>query len=74
MAFDYSKLKGKIIECCGNYGKFAERIGLSSAVLSLRLSNKICFSQKEIATICKELGIKPKEIPLYFFEKEVKKV
>lgn len=73
MAFNYSKLKGKIIECWGSYSKFAERIGLSSATLSLRLNNKICFSQEEIIAICKELGIKDKEISLYFFEKEVKK-
>lgn len=74
MAFNYSKLNGRIVEMCGSKTEFAKRIGLSDAVLSLRLNNKMCFSQKEIAQICVVLKIKSKEIPLYFFDKEVKDV
>ncbi len=67
MAFDYSKLKGKIREIFNTQNAFAEAMGMSTTSLSAKLNNKIVFSQKEIENAVKLLKIKKEEIPAYFF-------
>lgn len=49
MAWDYSKLKGKIKEVYATQANFAKAIGISRVSLSLRLNNNLEFSQNEIA-------------------------
>ena len=71
MAFNYSKLRGRIIEKFGTQGCFSKRLGVSERTLSLKLNNRIFFSQDEIAKISDLLGINSDEIQDYFFEKEV---
>ena len=48
MAYDYSKLNGRIVEKCGTRANFAEMMGLSERTISLKLNNKISFKQPEI--------------------------
>ena len=67
MAWDYSKLKGKIKEVCGTQDNFAEKIGIGRVSLSQRLNNLLEFSQDEIFKSCDVLGIEKAEIPAYFF-------
>jgi hypothetical protein len=67
MAFDYSKLRGKIYERFGNQKAFAKAMGMTSATLSKKLSNKIDWRRTEITTACGLLGIPIEEVPLYFF-------
>ena len=67
MAFDYSKLKGKIREVFNTQSAFAEAMGMSTTSLSAKLNNKIVFSQNEIENAVKLLKIKKEEIPAYFF-------
>lgn len=71
MSFNYNKLRGKIIEKFGTQRKFATAMGVSERTLSLKLNNKIFFSQDEITTISELLKIESNEIQVYFFEKEV---
>lgn len=71
MAFDYSKLRGRIIEKFGTQGCFAKKLGVSERTLSLKLNNKIFFSQDEITKISELLNISKDKIQVYFFEKEV---
>lgn len=71
MAFNYNKLRGKIIEKFGTQGRFAKAMGVSERTLSLKLNNRIFFSQDEITIISELLKIKSSEIQVYFFEKEV---
>lgn len=71
MAFNYDKLRGKIIEKFGTQGRFAKAIGVSERTLSLKLNNKIFFSQDEIAKISEVLGITFDKIQEYFFSKKV---
>ncbi len=71
MAYNYSKLNGKIVEVCGNRGEFAKRMGLSENSISCKLNNKVCFKQSEIEKAITILGIPETEIQFYFFAKEV---
>lgn len=71
MAWDYSKLKGKIKEKCDTQENFAEKIGIGRVSLSQRLNNILEFSQDEIFRSCDVLGIDKAEIPVYFFTLKV---
>lgn len=67
MAFDYSKLKGKIKEVYNTQDKFALALGIGRVSLSQRLNNYLDFSQAEIYRSCEVLGIEESKIPEYFF-------
>ena len=70
--FDYSKLKGKIVEKFDTQEAFAKALNISSHSLSAKLAGKSMFSQKEITTCCKLLDItKINDIGTYFFTKRV---
>ena len=71
MAFNYDKLRGRIVEKFGTQGRFAKALGVSERTLSLKLNNKIFFSQDEIAKISKLLNITLDEIQDYFFMSKV---
>lgn len=71
MAYNYSKLMGKIVEVCGTQAVFAEKMGLSERTISLKLNNKVPWKQTEITKACKILEIKEEEIQIYFFTIEV---
>lgn len=74
MAFNYSKLKGRIMEKFGTQGCFSRALGVSERTLSLKLNNKIFFSQDEIAKISELLNINSDEIQVYFFENRFNKL
>ena len=74
MSFNYDKLRGKIIEQFGTQGKFAKELKVSQRTLSLKLNNRIFFSQDEIARISELLNIAPEEITEYFFNKKVQNI
>ena len=71
MAYDYSKLRGRIIEVCGTQDAFASLLGIGRVSLSKRLNNQLEFSQDEILKACDILGIDRKDIPVYFFRLKV---
>lgn len=71
MAFDYSKLRGKIREIFKTQSAFAEAMGMSSTSLSAKLNNNVEFSQKEIDRAVDLLKIEKEDIPAYFFTLEV---
>ncbi len=73
MAFDYSKLRGKIKEVFETQDKFAEALGIGRVSLSQRLTNKLEFSQTEISRGVDLLGISRDDIPCYFFAPKVQK-
>lgn len=72
MKFDYSKLRGKIIEVYGTIEKFAIAMNLSKTSLSGKLNNRVGFTQAEISKACILLKIPLEFIPVYFFTKKVK--
>lgn len=71
MAFDYRKLKGKIVEKYGTQTQFARALGISNRTLSLKLNNKIYFKQDEIRKCSNLLNINLNEIQIYFFTEKV---
>ena len=55
MAFDYSKLRGKIVEIFGTQSCFAVAMGWSERTLSLKLNGLRTWKQPDI---CKEMCIR----------------
>lgn len=74
IVFDYSKLKGKIIEKYGTQGKFALANKITDRSMSLKLNNGIGLSQEEIIKWCRMLEINADDIPVYFFNQKVSKL
>ena len=72
-AFDYGKLRGRIVEKFGSQKQFSQAMHMTESALSLKLTGSTYFSQVEILRVAKLLDIGPKEISLYFFTPAVKK-
>ena len=70
MGFDYSKLRGRIVEKFGTQQAFAKALGVSSRTLSLKMNNRIPFGQDEIDKIITLLQDTPQDIKAYFFYEE----
>mgnify|MGYP004477056039 CR=1 FL=1 len=67
MSFDYSKLRGKIIEKYGSQTAFAKEFGISENVFSKKMNNKVRFNTDDMMKIKNMLDIPDSEINLYFF-------
>ena len=70
-AFDFSRLRGKIIECYGTRQSFAEAIDITPTTIGNKLDGGGTWTQDEIIKICDLLSIPYKDIPSYFFVKRV---
>lgn len=73
IVFDYSKLKGRIVEILDNQSNYAKLLNLSETSITNKLNNKVDFSQTEIFKSIKILNIDLKEINAYFFTPKVEK-
>lgn len=71
MAYDYSKLNGRIVEKCGTQAVFADRMGLSERTASLKLNNKVAWKQPEMQKAAAILEFPETEIQTYFFTMKV---
>ena len=71
MSFDYSKLKGRIIEKVGTLGKFAEAMGWTVQTQQKKLSGRIPWTQKDMSTAIRVLDLEIDDIPAYFFTVKV---
>ena len=69
--FDYSRLKGKIVEIFGSQRKFCEEYGISQTNWSLKMNNKVRFKDDEIVELSIFLNLEPDDIPKYFFTLKV---
>ena len=67
MSFDYSKLRGLIVEKVGSQNNLAEKMGLSKQSLSAKVNNKVAFTQDEMCKIIHILHITHRDISKYFF-------
>lgn len=72
--YDYSKLKGRIVEKYGSCGSFSKDLGVSRVILSKKMNNKTRFTSDDISTITELLEIPIEEIGIYFFTQKVKQV
>lgn len=73
MSYNYSKLKGRIVERFGTQQKFAEAMGWSERTLSLKMTNKVFWKQPEISKAAELLEINANEIREFFFMQEVQR-
>lgn len=73
MAFDYSKLKGRITEKFDTRKAFAEALGISENSMSQKLSGKMAITTDDIRKWSSKefLDIEASEIGDYFFKLEV---
>lgn len=72
--FDYSKLRGRIVEKYGSITRFAEYISISRVSLDYKLNNKVQISRADIIEWSKLLDIDPEEYGLYFFTEKLNSV
>jgi hypothetical protein len=66
-AFNYSKLRGRMVEMFGTIGETAEAAGIRRDALSMALNGKRAFTQAEIAILAQTLQIPSEEVGIYFF-------
>ena len=71
MPYDYSKLRGKIVEIFGSNGAFAKVFPMSERTLSKKMTGKVGWSQKQMKRACELLSIEEQELPAYFFKQKV---
>ena len=71
MAFDFRKLRGKIVEKYSTVSAFAQAFGVSKNTLSKKLNNQVKFSADDIIKIVDMLDIPENEINEYFFRQKV---
>ena len=71
--FDFSALRGRIIEKYGTFASFADAIKMGRASLSQRIMNDVNFKPDEIILICSPevLDIPSTDIGRYFFTPKV---
>lgn len=74
MAFDYSKLRGRIVEKYGSQSDFAKAFGCSERTLSLKMNGKISWKQSEMLKALSLLGLSGEDIHDYFFTLEVQSI
>ena len=71
MSFDYSKLRGRIIEKYGSQSNFAKKFGVSENTFSQKMINKMRFTSDDIIKMSKLLSIPQDEVGFYFFTRKV---
>lgn len=71
MKYNYSKLRGRIVEKFGTNTRFAEEVGMSLTHLSNILNNKCELTRSNIMEWSNVLDIPDTEIGEYFFAVEV---
>lgn len=74
MAFDYSKLRGRIIEKYGSQSAFAKEMKWSEQTLSRKITGKIPWKQTDICVAINLLDIPESDIQEYFFTTEVQNI
>lgn len=65
--YDYSTLKGRIVEKGLRKQDAAQKIHVSPTTFGRKLEGKGLWDQKEISDLCKLLSIPTRDIPKYFF-------
>lgn len=74
MAFNYSKLRGRIVEVFGTQIKFAEAMEWSERTLSLKMNSNRPWKQTDICKAIRLLNLTDEDIPIYFFTPKVQNI
>lgn len=73
MNYDYSKLRGRIVEKFMTLGNFAKTLNCELGIVSRYLNGKTEFRQSTIIKWANILDISPYDIGVYFFTPKVDK-
>lgn len=73
MAFNYQKLKGRIIEKYDSQRAFASAMGWSERTMTLKINSGVPWKQADICKAVELLELEESDIPVYFFTPEVQK-
>lgn len=73
MAFNYDRLRGRIVEIFGTQYRFAKEMGWSERTLSLKMNGSRPWKQPDICKAIRLLKLKEEDIPSYFFTPKVQK-
>lgn len=73
--YDYSKLRGRIIEKLGSLKNYAKELKISETTLFKKLNNKVPFNQDEIFDSIRilDLDVASGDIQSHFFTQKVGK-
>lgn len=74
MAFDYNKLRGRIVEIFNTQSNFACAMGWSERTLSLKMNGMRPWKQMDICKAIQLLKLTTEDIPLYFFTPKVQNI
>ncbi|MCB7320145.1 DUF739 family protein [Lacrimispora sp. 210928-DFI.3.58] len=74
MAFDYSRLRGRIVEIFGTQACFAVAMGWSERTLSLKMNGLRAWKQPDICKAVALLKLSDKDIPSFFFKSKVQNI
>lgn len=74
MDFDYSKLRGRIIEKFGSQSRFAVAMGWSERTMSLKITGKRSWKQTEMCLALSLLELSDEDISDYFFKTKVQNI
>lgn len=72
LEFDYSKLRGRIVEKFGTQHNFADAMEWSERTMSLKMSGKVPWGQPDIVKAAELLELEYDDISRYFFTPSVK--
>lgn len=70
MEYDYSKLRGRIIEKFGTIGNFQKHLDVSNVVVSKKMNNRVRLSHDDITQWADLLEIPMEQIGVYFFTRK----
>lgn len=70
MEYNYSKLRGRIIEKFGTIGNFQKHLNISNVVLSKKMNNRVRLSHDDITQWADLLEIPMDQIGVYFFTRK----
>ena len=65
--FDYSKLRGRIVEKGMTQGKISQDLGISPQAFSKKMQNDVRFTSEDIVALASILEIPAEELGAYFF-------
>ena len=69
--YDYSKLRGRIIEKFGSMQAFSDSVGTSNVTVSRKLNDVVGISREDIEAWSEKLEIKPEEYGSFYFTRKV---
>ena len=71
LEYDYSKLKGRIVEKYGTQRAFAEALGTTQVAVSNKMNQKSGFDTKDIERWSDLLEIDRADYSIFYFAKKV---